>query len=141
MEFIIEKQENKLWRNIKAYKQHLNDLPAGRYKVVIENEDKRTNEQNKWIHAVLPEILMGLRAQGFDDIKTNEDAKDLIKAMFFKKQVSNGTETIEVVQGTSKTSKLDFTTKAEEIIRWASEYLGIDIAPPEKQLTVFHDKD
>lgn len=137
MEFIIEKQDNKLWRNIKAYKQYLNDLPAGRYKVVIENEDKRTGPQNRWIHSVLPEILFALRNQGFDEIKTTEDAKDLIKTIFFKKQVTNGTETIEVIQGTSKTSKLDFTSRAEDIIKWASEYLGIDIAPPEKQLQIY----
>ena len=139
MEFVLEKQENKLWRNIKAYKQFLNDLPVGRYKVIVENEDKRTGSQNKWIHAILPDILMALRDAGYDDIKTTEDAKDLIKSLFFKKSVTNGTETIEVIQGTSKTSKLDFTSKAEEIIRWASEYLGIDIAPPEKQLEVFNE--
>ena len=82
---------------------------------------------------------MALREAGYDDIKTNEDAKDLIKTLFFKKQITNGTETIEVIQGTSKTSKLDFTQKADEIIRWATEYLQIDIAPPEKQLEVFND--
>lgn len=137
MDFIIEKQENGLWRNLAAYKQHLKDLPAGRYKVKIENEDKRSNSQNAWFHVVLPEILIGLRDAGYEDIKTPEDAKDLVKALFFKKQVSNGPETIEVIQGTSKTSKLDFSSKAEEIIKWAAEYLGIEIAPPDKQLEAF----
>ena len=136
MEFIIEKQENKLWRNIKAYKQYLNDLPAGRYKIKVENEDQRTGQQNRWLHSVLPEIKLGLNNIGYDDVKTNEDAKDVIKALFFKKEVSNGSETIEVIQGTSKTSKIDFTSKAEEIIRWCSEYLGIDVAPPDHQLEI-----
>lgn len=137
MEFFIEKQENKIWRNIKAYKQYLNDLPSGRYKVRIENEDQRTLNQNSWFHAVLPEIKMALNNMGYDEVKTNEDAKDVVKALFFKKEVTNGTETIEVIQGTSKTSKVDFTSKAEEIIKWAAEYLGIQIAPPEKQLEAF----
>lgn len=140
MEFIIEKQDNKLWRNIKAYKQYLNDLPAGRFKIIVQPIDKRTNQQNSWLHAVLPEILMGLRNLGYDEVKTSEDAKDIVKAIFFKKEISNGSETIEVIQGTSKTSKLDFSTKADEIIRWAAEYLGIDIAPPGDQL-VFIDDD
>lgn len=139
MEFIIEKQENKLWRNIKAYKQYLNDLPHGRYKVIIEQEDKRSLQQNAWIHAVLPDIMIALRDAGYSEVKTPEDAKDVVKALFFKKEVTNGTETIGVVQGTSKTSKLDFTSKAEEIIRWASEYLGIDIAPPSEQTEIFRD--
>ena len=140
MDFIIEKQDNKLWRNIKAYKQHLNDLPPGRYKIIVENEDKRTLQQSKWFHAVLPDILKGLRDIGFDEVKTTEDAKDIVKGIFFKKQVSNGSETIEVVQGTSKTNKLDFASRADDIIMWASTYLGIDIAPPDHQLQVF-DKD
>lgn len=139
MDFILEKQENKLWRNIKAYKQYLNDLPPGRYKVVVENEDKRTQQQNKWIHSVLPEIKMALNDAGYSEVKTNEDAKDVIKALFFKKEISNGVELIEIVQGTSKTSKLDFASKADEIIIWAKDYLGIDIAPPDKQLEAFQD--
>ena len=137
MEFIIEKQPNRLWRNIAAYKQYLNDLPAGRYKVKVENEDQRSLNQNSWFHAVLPEIKMALNEMGYDEVKTNEDAKDVVKSLFFKKEVSNGSETIEVIQGTSKTSKLDFTSKAEEIIKWAAEYLGIQIAPPDKQLEVW----
>ena len=110
--------------------------PPGRYKIIVENEDKRTLQQNKWIHQVLPEILMGLQGVGYNDIKTTEQAKDFIKSIFFKKTVTNGVDTVEVVQGTSKTSKLDFTSKAEDIIQWAAEYLGIDIAPPEKQLEI-----
>ncbi len=31
---------------------------------------------------------------------------------------------------------IDFTSKAEEIIKWANEYLGIDVAPPDKQLEI-----
>lgn len=137
MEFTIEKQDNNLWRNIKAYKQFLNDAPAGRYKVIIEQVDKRSLSQNSWIHAILPEIVIGLRQAGYSEVKTPEDAKDVIKALFFKKEVTNGSETIEVIQGTSKTSKLDFSSKAEEIIRWGVEYLGIDIAPPSEQTEIF----
>lgn len=141
MEFILEKQENRLWRNTKAFEQYKKDLPPGRYIIKIENEDKRTPQQNRWIHAVLPDILMGLRNKGFGEVKTTEDAKDVVKGLFFKDKVSNGIETIEVVKGTSKTSKLDFTAKADEIIKWAAEWLEIDIAPPEKQLEVFENNE
>lgn len=139
MDFILEKQSNGLWRNIKAYKQHLNDLPPGRYKIIVENEDKRTGQQNSWFHAVLPEIMIGLRGVGYD-IKNTEEAKDIVKSMFFKKIVTNGVEEIEVIQGTSKTSKLDFASKADEIIEWGREYLNIDISPPDKQLE-FYESD
>ncbi len=139
MDFIIQKSESGLWRNIKAYKQHLNDLPPGRYKIIVENEDKRTGSQNSWFHAVLPEIMIGLRGVGYD-IKNTEEAKDIVKSMFFKKIVTNGIDEIEVVQGTSKTSKLDFASIADDIIEWGREYLNIDISPPDKQLE-FYESD
>lgn len=135
-EFTIHKTKDG-WRNQRAYKQHLLDVPIGSYKIIMEPLGKRTTLQNAWFHSILPEIRMALRDAGFSDIKTNEDAKDLVKSIFFKKKISNGVEEIEVIQGTSKTAKLDFAEKADEIIRWAAEYLGINIAPPEKQLTVF----
>lgn len=135
MEFLIHK-ENGRFRNLKKMEDYNKSLPDGTYKVVIERADKRTREQNAWFHAVLPEILHGLRDAGFDDIRTTEDAKDLVKSMFFKKTVSNGMEDITIVEGTSKQSKIDFSEKAEEIIKWAHEYLGLDIAPPETQLEI-----
>lgn len=139
MEFIIEKLANEEWRNTRAWKFYTDDLPPGKYKVSIENDDQRTGQQNKWIHAILPEITIALRDLGWDDIKTTEDAKDFIKTMFFKKKITNGSEEVEVIQGTSKTSKLDFSEKAEEIIRWAAEYLGIVVAPPGEALKFEYD--
>lgn len=132
-EFLLHKTESG-WKNQKSYFKHLKDVPIGTYKVTIVSASKRTLQQNAWFHAILPEILQGLRDVGFDEIKTTEDAKDIVKALFFKKTVSNGSETFEVIEGTSKQTKINFAEKAEEIIKWASEYLGIDVAPPNEQL-------
>jgi len=117
----------------------LKALPGGsRYKVVVSKSDKRTLAQNDWLHAVLPGIRDALRdTAGYNEIITVDDAKDFLKSMFFKKEISNGIETVEIIQGTSDTSKLDFSSKAEEIIIWASQYLGIDVAPPGKQFEFF----
>jgi hypothetical protein len=132
-EYIIRKSGGK-WENVKAWKNHLESLPDGRYKVSVSAYNKRTHSQNAWFHAVLPDILQGLRDVGYNDIRTTEQAKDVIKSLFFKKTVSNGIEDITVIEGTSAQSKINFAEKADEIIRWASEYLGIDVAPPETQL-------
>lgn len=94
---------------------------------------KRSLPQNSWFHAVLPDILEGLREKGFNEVKTETDAKNVVKALFFKKTISNGIEDIEIIEDTSDTSKLDFAERAEDIIIWANEYLGLDIAPPAQQ--------
>lgn len=121
------------FNNDKARKQ-VNSLPDGTYNVIIERHSKRTHQQNAWFHAVLPDVVEGLRNMGFNDVKTVEDAKVIVKGIFFKRKYSNGVEEIEVVEGTSETDKTIFIERADEIINWAYQYLGIDIAPPNKQL-------
>lgn len=136
-EFIIRKDGMGKWKT-NALRDYLNELPEGKYKVVITKADKRTLQQNDWLHAVLPQIKEALRdTAGYNEIRTDDDAKDFLKSMFFKKQVTNGIETVEIIQGTSDTSKLDFASKAEDIIIWAQQYLGIDVAPPGKQFEFF----
>lgn len=139
-DFYISKSNGE-WRNVKAMKEHWDSLPDGRYVVKIKSTQKRSLPQNAWFHAILPDIVEGLRDIGYNEVRTTEDAKDIIKALFFKKTVSNGSESIEVIEGTSEQSKINFAEKAEDIIFWAYQYLGIDIAPPEKQFDLYEEKD
>lgn len=136
-EFIIHKKEDG-FLNGKQWKEFWANAENGPYRIQVRSLKKRTLPQNNWFHSVLPDIKDALRNAGFDIIKTDADAKDLVKALFFKKSITNGVETFEVIEGTSETSKINFVEKADEIIRWASEYLGIDIAPPETQLQLKH---
>lgn len=121
------------FKNIKN-KDKIAALEDGSYMLTIEKHNKRSNQQNRWLHGILPDIVYALRQAGFDEVKTPADAKAIIKALFFKKVYSNGLEDIEVIEGTSEQDKTDFAVKADEIIRWASEYLGIDVAPPNTQI-------
>jgi hypothetical protein len=136
-EFIITKHSDGSFK-AKPLKDYLDSLSEGKYKVTVTKSDKRTLLQNDWLHAVLPGIRDALRdTAGYNEIRTTEDAKDFLKTMFFKKEITNGIETVEIIQGTSETSKLDFASKAEDIIIWAQQYLGIDIAPSGKQFEFF----
>lgn len=119
--------------NKRTVKARFDELQDGRYKVKITKSSKRSLAQNDWLHAILPEIVEGLRDKGFNDVKTTDDAKAVIKALFFKKTISNGIEDIPIIEDTSATSKEDFIERSEEIIKWAIEYLNIDVAPPGKQ--------
>ena len=123
--------ENKL-QVAKVFKS----LEDGNYTISLQPTRKRTLNQNSWFHAVLPDILQGLRDVGYNDVRNEDDAKEVVKALFFKKKVTNGIEEIEVIEQTSKTEKYPFAEKADQIITWAKDYLGIDIAPPAKQFEI-----
>lgn len=124
--------------NKPAVRKLFEALKEGRYKLTVEKSNKRSLNQNNWFHAVLPDILQGLRNVGFNEVRTTEDVKSILKEMFFKKPVTNGVETLFVTEGTSETSKEVFIERADQIITWAKEYLGIDVAPPFKQIEIFN---
>lgn len=136
MEFICHISNGSIL-NKSTVKKYFDQLRDGRYKVVITKSNKRSLNQNAWFHAVLPDILQGLRDVGFNEVRTTEDVKSILKEMFFKKPLTNGVETFMVVEGTSETSKEAFIERADQIITWAKEYLGIDVAPPFKQIEIF----
>lgn len=136
-QFIIRKTAAGEWENVKQWKQHLADLPPGRYKVnELVPYKQRSLNQNSWFHVVLPAILAGLQEIGYSEIKSVDQAKAFVKSLFFRVVYTNGIDVVEVIQGTSETDKTDFASKADEIINWAREYLGIDIAPPGQQTAI-----
>jgi hypothetical protein len=116
-------------------------LNPGRYKLTIEECSKRTLPQNAWFHAVLPYILRGLRDAGFNEVKDVHDAKAVVKSLFFKRKITNGIETIDIIEGTSAQTKINFAEKATDIIDWAAQYLEIDIAPPSSQIGIHQFKE
>lgn len=87
-EFIINKSDGKLAKE--SLEGYLEAIEDGRYKVIVEKANKRTLNQNSWFHAALPEIQRGLYDAGYNDVKTPEDAKDVVKSLFFKKPITNG---------------------------------------------------
>lgn len=135
-DFILYIEQSQI-KNKVTVRKFFDQLQDGRYKVTIAKSNKRSLQQNAWLHAVLPDILKGLRDAGYNELRTVDDAKLIIKSLFFKKKVSNGIDEIEVIEDTSKTSKEVFVERADHIINWAKDYLGIDIAPPLKKFELF----
>ena len=136
-EIFIRLDQSKQWKNTKVLWDYLKGLEDGRYKITISKANKRTLDQNSWFHSVLPAIKDALRDAGFDDVRSEDDAKAVVKGLFFKKYISNGCETIPIIEGTSESTKLDFASRADDIIKWAKDYLNIDVAPPGKQFEFF----
>ena len=88
---------------------------------------------------MIPMVKDGLIDAGYDEIKDNQDAHEILKILFNKKQIINKlTEEIITVPGsTTKLSRKEFGDYMEEIAKWAAEYLGINIPPPGIQMKTF----
>lgn len=133
-QFIIRKTETG-WINTLLYKQHLDSLPEGNYKIGIEKSNKRSNPQNSYYWAVVvPLVYDGLREAGFDSVRTLEDTHEVIKSLFLKvRQESNGME-IERIKSTTELNKESFGEFLDQINAWAYDYLGVNIPAPNEQL-------
>jgi hypothetical protein len=112
------------------------DLPDATYQAKIERKDKRSTQQNRYLHGVmLPIIRDALREAGWNQIKTIEDAKDFVKLQFLKYDLVNE-KTGEVKEGyrnTSALTKLQFMELVQDVQIWLQEYFDIYLPLPGEQ--------
>lgn len=120
--------------------QFFTELHDGSYLAKFQPRKVRTHNQNAYYFAqVVPLIREGLRDAGYDEIKSNHDAHEVLKTLFHKKEVVNkhSGEIIATLPGsTTEMSTTEFKDYLEAIGKWAAEYLGIEIPPPGVQLTI-----
>jgi hypothetical protein len=124
--------------NKKAVRQAWESVPPnGRFLMKIESKSKRSLPQNSYYWAcVVPMIKEGLIYVGYDEVKTEEDAHEILKHLFLKQQIAStqkGGEVIEFTRSTTHLTKEQFSEYLESIYRWASEFLNIYIPEPNKQ--------
>lgn len=118
----------------------IESLPDGRYLFKIERKDKRSTQQNRYLHGVmLPIIRDALRDAGWNNIKTIEDAKDYVKIKFLKYDVVNEKtgEVSEMYRNTSALTKLQFMELVQDVQIWLMEFFNIDLPEPGEQSALF----
>jgi hypothetical protein len=111
-------------------------LNNGVYRADIYSETKRTNQQNKYFHVLFTLLQRGLYDAGYEHINSMEKAKEFIKERFLSYETVN-TKTGEVykaVRGTSELSKDEGIEFIDQVLQWASEYLGCYIPTQEEYL-------
>lgn len=124
--------------NATAVRKFFNELKDGRYLITAKSIKRRSLQQNAYLHGVvIPMVYEGLRNNGFDEVRDHEDAKLIIKALFLKKKISNGIETIEIIQETSKLTTIEMVQFVDEVIKWSAEYLNVQIPLPGEQAVLF----
>jgi hypothetical protein len=126
--------------NKKLIRQAFEILKDGRYQVTIESKNNRSNDQNAYLHGVvIPLVFEGLRDAGFDDVRDKEDAKLVIKTIFLTRKIhspENG-DTIPIIRKTSELTTIEMMQFIDDVIKWAAEYLNVQIPLPNEQIEIF----
>jgi hypothetical protein len=118
-------------------KERIKLLQDGDYTVEIKRYRKpRSQPQNAYLHGVLiPCFREALNEAGYDEVKTDEQAKLLIKSMFLRRSVTNHEtgEVLEYIQDTSALNTLEMATLYEDVWKFAAEHLNYVIPSPGQQ--------
>lgn len=126
--------------NKSAVKNMFDALTDGRYVATVENKNKRSLPQNAYLHAVLiPEFRKALNSVGYSEVRTEDQAKLIMKSMFLRETVTNEQtgEVIEFIKDTHNLTREEMGVLIEEVIRFAAENMGYVIPYPGEQLTAF----
>ncbi len=134
MKFFIQINEAGAIANTNTIKRVFNGLLPGWYMCDIVRGKKRSNLQNRYFHGcVLPLVLDGLRVAGYNEVKTLEDTKTVLKSLFLKSVMSNGIEDIPIIRDTHQLSTIQFLEFIADIQKWSATYLGVIIPDPSTQ--------
>lgn len=127
---------NRVIQNMPAFNRAISELD-GRYVVKITKANKRTLPMNGYLHGVLiPEFKNALRSVGYDEVKTNDQAKLIMKSMFLTDHIVNKEtgEGIAYVKDTHKLTTTEMSALFEEVIRFAADKMNYIIAYPGEAL-------
>jgi hypothetical protein len=115
------------------------ELEDGTYLMTIKPKKNRSLPQNKYYWSVMvPMVLEGLKDIGYNEIKTIEDAHEVLKGLFNKKQLVNPDGVVlEVASTTTKLTTLEFSLYIADVQRWAAEFLNVIIPDPNQQLDLY----
>lgn len=126
--------------NPKPVRKLFNSLKDGKYNVEITKISRRSNQQNRYLHGLLiPEFRRALNSVGYDEVKDDEQAKEIMKQMFLKRQVVNKDtgEVLEYVQQTRDMTKEENNILIDEVIKFCAENMNYVIPYPNEQLTMY----
>lgn len=142
-DFILHIKDGVITNKV-TVRRSFNDLKDGKYLVRIDAFKKRTLQQNAYYWGVVvPMVKDGLKEVGYSEVKSNEDAHEILKHLFLKKKIVNWMNGDEIILAgsTAELKTVEFNAYLEEIWQWAAEYLGITIPAPNEQLIMFAEYD
>ena len=116
------------------------DLPDGRYFSKFERKDKRTNQQNRYMHLMFSLIQKGFYELGYREVKTTDQAKYIMKEMFLTYEIDNGLGgKMKMVRRTRDLTKEQMAEFIDECIQFAAENLSVVIPYPNEQTKIWNN--
>lgn len=138
IETILHIQNGEL-KNQSSFRKSIAGL-NGKYLQKITKANQRSLAQNAYYWKIIvPLVFDGLRNMGFDEVRYMDDAHEVLKSLFLKSQIVNhdtGELLVEKVGSTTKLSTVLFMDYIDSIIKWAAEYLNIQIPFPNEQMQI-----
>lgn len=124
--------------NMHEMRDVFNKLSDGQFLISIKNISKRSIQQNRYYWSVVvPAVRKGLYEAGYDEVKTNNDAHEVIKHIHLRKRiVSKQTgDVIDIAGSSTELSTPAFNDFIESICRWSAEFLGVVIPSPNEYVS------
>lgn len=115
-------------------------LSDGKYLVTIKSIKGRSLLQNAYYWAVcVPLVQQGLIDAGYNEVKSPQDAHEIMKHLFLKKTMHSEKTGDEIVisGSTAALRTVEFNTYLEEIWQWAATYLNVSIPAPGEQVAIW----
>lgn len=133
---------NKKVINMAEFREAFNRLKDGKHLVTVKDIRRRSVPQNAYYWGVIvPMVRRGLYEAGYEEVKTNDDAHEVMKHVHLKKRVvSRQTgDVIDLAGSSADLSIPEFAEYIERICQWAAEYLNVVIPSPYEQLVEFEE--
>jgi hypothetical protein len=128
--------------NVKAVEKFYEELEQGSFLLEAKSIKKRSNNQNRYYWGqVIPLVKDGLRAAGYNEVKSKDDAHEVIKALFLKRPIKSDKNDDEIIisGSTATLTTLKFMELIADIQQWAASYLNITIPDPGQALPMFNE--
>ena len=138
--FIV--MSNNCIMNMDEFRKLFYGLKNGKYHITLKDARQRSIPQNRYYRGVVvPLVRKGLYDAGYDEVKTNDDAHEVMKGLFHKKDIVNKLtgDMITTVLSTTTFSIPEFDNFIETICKWAAEFLGVVIPAPNQVFVEYID--
>jgi len=122
--------------NQTSFTKFIRNLKDGKWMLEASPYNRRSIPQNRYLHGILiPEFRLGLNDVGYDEVKDDAQAKEIMKAMFLKRRIINKEtgEVLEYTQHTSDLTKEEMNILFDEVIKFSAEHLNRQIMYPNEQ--------
>lgn len=119
--------------NTKAIYEQLKGQSDCLVEITLTPKDQRSNGLNGYLHKVLfPGFRLALRSVGYNEVRTDAQAKLIIKKVFLTESVYNEVKQDyeDIIRDTSSLNDIEAAFLIDEVIQFCAEHMHFKIPYP-----------